>query len=191
MTDQLQQHIQKLITISAADLALIPNYFRPIEVAKKEDLLREGQLCKENYFVVTGCLRLFFISDTGVEHTIQFALENWWLSDYAAFATGEPSVFGIQAVELSHILAITRDDQEAMLARIPVMERYFRKVHERVHAATQFRMKVMYGQSREELYRDFSRRFPAFVQRVPQYLLASYLGFTPQYLSQIRKKRIS
>lgn len=191
MIDRLNQHIRKLIGDATGDLPPLADYFRLIEAGKKENLLWEGQLCKENYFVAAGCLRLFFTGDNGIEHTVQFALENWWLSDYAALATGEPAGFSIQAVEPSHLLAIGGEEQETMLRQFPVMERYFRKIHERVHAATQFRMKLMYGQSREELYRDFNRRHPAFVQRVPQYLLASYLGFTPEYLSQIRRKKLS
>ena len=78
-----------------------------------------------------------------------------------------------------------------MLNQFPRMERYFRSVHQRAHAAYQFRVKSLYQMSREELYLSFSKRYPGFVQRVPQYLLASFLGLTPEYLSEIKSKRLS
>ena len=150
----------------------------------------EGKICHDNYFVVKGCLRMFFINDKGVEQTIQFAIENWWLAEYVSFETHQPSQFYIQAVEKSEILAISYQAQEEMLLQFPRMERYFRLIHQRAHAASQSRIKSLYGFSREEMYYHFCRRYPAFVQRVPQYLLASFLGFTPEYLSEIRSKRI-
>jgi hypothetical protein len=88
-------------------------------------------------------------------------------------------------------LALDFPAQEELLQRFPQMERYFRLVHQRAHAAAQFRIRTLYGMSREELYHMFNNRYPEFVQRVPQYLLASFLGFTPEYLSEIRSKRIS
>lgn len=189
--DALPQHIQKLTGISLPDAREIGSAFRRVEVAKKENLLKEGMICTANYFVERGCLRLFFTGQNGIEHTVQFALENWWLSDYTSFSTQRASEFFIQAVEPSVVRAVSFQAQEDLLQRHPVMERYFRLIHQRVHGATQFRMKAMYDQSRKELYESFSSQFPDFVQRVPQYLLASYLGFTPEYLSQLRKRKIS
>ena len=134
---------------------------------------------------------MFFINDKGVEQTIQFALENWWLADYTSFSSQKPSDFFIQAVEKSEVLALDLLAQEEMLHRFPQIERYFRLVHQRAHAASQFRIKSLYSVSREELFHNFNKSYPEFVQRIPQYLLASFLGFTPEYLSEIRAKRIS
>ncbi|WP_338876271.1 Crp/Fnr family transcriptional regulator [Spirosoma sp. SC4-14] len=191
MSDSLQKHIQKFITVNDQNLADALPFFRSIHLRKKENLLEEGQVCKSNYFVVSGCLRMFFINEKGVEQTVQFALENWWLSDYTSFSTQKPAVFSIQAVEKSEVMAIDYAQNEAMLTQHPYLERYFRLVHQRAHAAAQYRMKYQYDHSREELYHEFVRLFPEFVQRIPQYLLASYLGFTPEYLSEIRSRKHS
>lgn len=191
MSDNLKKHIEKFVEISEQDYVKILAYFTPVEVNKKQNLLVEGKVCVANYFVVTGCLRLFFVSEKGAEQTIQFALENWWLADYASFSSQEPSDFYIQAVEKSKVLAITGIAQEEMLHQFPHLERYFRLVHQRAHAAYQFRIKSLYNLSREELYYQFNKYYPEFVQRIPQYLLASFLGFTPEYLSEIRRKKIS
>ena len=126
-----------------------------------------------------------------MEQTIQFALEIWWMADYTSFERQQPSDYYIQAVEKTEVLAISNDEQEALLQQHPAMERYFRLVHQRTHAAAQFRIKSLYSLSREEQYHQFNNKYPEFVQRIPQYLLASFLGFTPEYLSEIRARRRS
>jgi len=191
MSETLQKHINKFVRISEKEFTEILTYFTLIKAAKKEDLLVAGKICKSNYFVIEGCLRLFFVNDKGIEETIQFALEHWWLSDYTSFSTQQPAEFSIQAVEKSEVMALSFSSQEEMLRRFPQMERYFRLVHQRAHAAFQFRIKFLYTMSREQLYREFARQYPAFVQRIPQYLLASFLGLTPEYLSEIRSRKIS
>lgn len=191
MTSSLLQHITRFIKVNEDDIPDILNFFQQQEIKKKENLLTEGSVCHSNYFVVKGLLRMFFINEKGIEQTIQFAMENWWMSDYSSFESHKPAAFTIQAVEKTELLSITHDAQEEMLSRFPWMERYFRMVHQRAHAASQFRMRSMYALSREELYYQFNTRYPEFVQRVPQYLLASFLGFTPEYLSEIRSKKRS
>ena len=169
----------------------IEPFFTPVELRKKQNLLVEGKICQANYFVVQGCLRMFFVNEKGIEQTVEFALEHWWLSDYASFSNQVPSGFYIQAVERTTLLSLNHNSQEQLLGEYPQMERYFRLVHQRAHAAAQFRIKSLYGSSRENLYYQFVRLYPDFVQRVPQYLLASFLGFTPEYLSELRRRNIS
>lgn len=188
---ELKQHIAKFIIISSDDWEKVMQYLKPVTLNKKENLLVEGKVCKANYFVTKGCLRMFFVNEKGTEQTTQFALENWWMADYASFSTQKPSEFYIQAVENCELLALEYKAQEEMLEELPVMERYFRLVHQRVHAAMQFRIKSLYNLSSEQSYHHFNKLQPGFVQRIPQYLLASYLGFTPEYLSEIRKKKLS
>jgi CRP-like cAMP-binding protein len=191
MPGQLEVHIRKLLKTDVEELPEIMNYFKPVQASRKQNLLVEGKICSQNYFVEKGCLRLYFVNEKGIEQTVQFALENWWLSDYSSLISGQPSGFNIQAVEHSELLSISTANQDAMLDKYPVMEKYFRLVHQRAHAAFQFRIKFLYNLSREELYNQFNDTYPEFVQRIPQYLLASFLGFTPEYLSEIRRKKLS
>ncbi len=191
MFTSLKQHIKKYISFNDEDFSNIFDFFQHIPLKKKENLLVEGKICHANYFVVQGCLRLFFINEKGVEQTIQFAIENWWLSDYTSFEKQQPATFYLQAVEKSNVLALTYNKQEEMPQQFPQMERYFRLMHQRANAAAQFRIKGLYNLSGEERYHQFYKRYPEFVQRVPQYLLASFLGFTPEYLSEIRSKKLS
>jgi CRP-like cAMP-binding protein len=191
MSEQLINHFTKYIKIDSEDIPLLLAYFQPVSLHKKENILEEGQICRANYFVVKGCIRLFFVNEKGVEQTTQFAIENWWLTDYFSFQNHQVSGFYIQAVENTELIALSLQSQEELFIKFPQMEKYFRLIYQRAYAASQLRMKYQYDFSREELYHHFNDRFPEFIQRIPQYLLASYLGFTPEYLSEIRKKKRS
>ncbi|RDC62772.1 Crp/Fnr family transcriptional regulator [Adhaeribacter pallidiroseus] len=191
MAEKLLQHLQKFIVVPAEAKPLVAGSLLPFQVKKKQNLLENGQICTYNYFVEKGCLRLFFINDKGIEQTTQFSIENWWLSDYSSFSRQQPSTFFIQAVENTTVWALSWQAQEQLFLNFPPLERYFRLVYQRAYAAEQWRIKYIYDFSKEEMYQHFSSHYPGFVQRIPQYLLASFLGFTPEYLSEIRKKSIS
>ena len=191
MHEKLINHINTLVPAHDGLLSAAPDYFKEIKLKKKEILLQEGQTCNYNYFVVKGCLRLYYINNKGVEHTTQFALENWWLSDYIAFQTGQPASFYIQAVENSEILAIDYKSLEKLYKLFPCVESYFRVIYQKAYAASQLKAKYFNDYSKEELYNHFSKAYPMFINRLPQYLIASFLGFTPEYLSEIRKRSVS
>jgi len=188
MSTQLIQHIRTRTVINDEDVDRILSFFKKVQVRKKENLLSNGKVCKTHYFVLKGCLRMFFINEKGVEQTTQFAIENWWLSDYMSFNLQEASDFCIQAVEKTELITIDFHAQEQLMAEVPAMERYFRMIYQKAYAASQRRVRYMYEHSKEEQYHLFNNSFPEFTQRIPQYLLASYLNFTPEYLSEIRKK---
>lgn len=150
--------------------------------------MEEGDPCRHHFFVLEGCLRQFFLSEKGVQHTTQFAIENWWITDYMAFSGQRPATFSLQAVEPTQVLRISQHNQRKLFAEHPTMERYFRSIYQRAYAALQLRTKHLYELSREEFYHHFNDRFPEFTERVPQQMLASYLNMTPEYLSEIKGK---
>jgi CRP-like cAMP-binding protein len=191
MSEIFKNHLEKFIEIDERELSDILTFFQIKKVKKKENLLVEGQICKSHYFVLNGCLRKFFINGKGMEQTTEFAIENWWMTDNFAYERGLSTEFYIQAVENSEILIIDREAQERLLIEFPKMERYFRFIYQRAYAATQMRIKYLYDFSKEEFYDHLCKGYPEFVQRIPQYLIASFLGFTPEYLSEIRNKRRS
>lgn len=191
MIEEFKDHINKFVKINEEEFSGISAFFQIQELRKKENLLNEGDLCKYNYFVLNGCLRKFFIHEKGTEQTTEFAIENWWMTDHHAFELHLPTVFYIQAVENTAILRIHKADQDKLLAQFPIMERYYRCVYQRAFAASQMRIKYLYGFSKEEMFVHFNKYFPEFIQRIPQHLVASYLGFTPEYLSEIRRKIVS
>jgi len=183
-------HIRKYVEFDDASISRLNQYIKPLKLKRKEFLLKEGQVCQSIYFVEKGCLRMYFIDNKLNEQITQFALEHWWMADHFSFLDNKPSPYFIQTIEKSEILEISATSFEELLREFPQMERYFRINMQRAVAASQLRSKYMYEMSKEEFYQMFSTSFPEFVQRVPQYMIASYLGLTPQYVSELRKKKL-
>lgn len=186
--DTFKAHLDKFIMISEEEYVSIFSFFYILDVNKKQNILLEGEICKSKYFVLKGCLRKFFVNEKGVEQTTEFAIENWWITDTFAYERQVPSQFNIQSVEKSIILVIDAQAQEELLEKHPIMERYFRIIYQRAYAAAEKRIRYIYEMTKEEYYVHFSTLYPWFIQRIPQYLIASFLGFTPEYLSEIRAK---
>jgi len=191
MIEPLLQHIGKFCTLAPEKLSLLAPFFERKIYPKKQILLREGARCDEKFFIVKGCIHLYYLRQDGVEQTIDFAIENWWTSDFMAFQHASPAKFSIRAVEMTEVLVITAEQQTQLLREVPEVNAYFHLMFQKSYAAAQMRIRMLYELSKEELYLDFRDNYPEFLQRVPQYLLASFLGFTPEYLSEIRKRYIS
>ncbi|PSK89756.1 Crp/Fnr family transcriptional regulator [Taibaiella chishuiensis] len=189
MYEPLLRHIRNYIRLDASEEAVLQGYLQTAVIGKKEHLLKEGQVCNASYFVAEGCLRQYYRKDNGTEQTIQFAIENWWMSDYISLEQQKPSAFCMQAVEQSTLVYIPYSAQAALFEALPAMERYFRLVLQRAYMAALTRIQYIFTFTGEERYHHFQQSFPGFVQRIPQYMLASYLGFTPEFLSKIRAKR--
>lgn len=190
MYSPLLQHISRYVSLDQNEEALIAQKLKYLQLKKKEIVLSQGKICRSSYFILKGCLRLYFFNDKGAEQTTQFAIENWWISDYNSLENKVPSEFQIQAVEASEVIAFDKEIQDSLFELVPKLERYFRLILQRAYAASQVRTKINYTMSREAQYHLFSTAFPEFVQRVPQYMLASYLGFTPEFLSKIRARKV-
>lgn len=185
------KHLQKYVKITKNEEAEILSFFERKIYTKKENLKDINTITKYHYFVMNGCLRMFFINEKGMEQTIQFALENWWITDYASFGKGLRSDFAIQAMEQTEVLQIDNSNQDKLLAAYPQLERYFRKMYQIAYGASQMRSKYLYEFTKEQFYAHFNDNFPDFSKRIPQQYLASYLHMTPEYLSEIKKKNRS
>lgn len=189
MYQELYNHIRRYVPLSAEEESVLASNLSHRVLKKKEHLLTAGQVCHANYFIVKGCLRLYIVTESGHEQTVQFAIENWWMTDYNTLGTSRITHVNIQSVENTEIIVLDATLQEYVFTRIPQLERYFRLVLQRAYAAAIMRAQYMLEMKEEERYRHFSSAFPGFIQRIPQYMLASYLGFTPEFLSRIRAKK--
>jgi len=188
MTGALLDHIKIYCNLNAEATAGINKWFTASVVKKRTFIVKEGEACHHIYFVAKGCLRMFYLDDKGTEQTIQFALENWWMTDIDAFNKKGTSSFSIQAIEDTVVLGITKNDWDLLLQEQPGLEKYFRIIYERAYAASLFKMRF-FRLPKDEMYRHFCTKYPQFIQRIPQKLLASFLGFTPEYLSELRKRK--
>jgi CRP-like cAMP-binding protein len=188
MFDPLFNHLARFVRLSEQEHELLLTRLRFKKVSKKEYLLKQGQVCSEYIFVLTGCLRLYSITPAGTEQVLQFGIEGWWISDYHSFQNNIPSEYNIQAVEDSEIAIISRSGIEELFQKVPLLNNYFRIIMQRAYTAALKKMELLLVVSAEERYRNFVKNFPEFVQRIPQYMLASFLGFTPEFLSMLRAK---
>lgn len=190
MFEKLLANIKSKIEISDEELSALQQFFTSKRLRKKQYLLQEGDVCKYIAFVTKGILRSYSIDDKGNEHILQFAFENWWISDMHSYFTNEPSIYTIDAIEDTEMLLITNSAKEQLLQQIPKMERYFRILFQNNIIAIQNRLVCSLSQSAEEKYRKMNDDYPAIIQRVPQHMIASFLGITPETLSRIRKQLV-
>ncbi len=188
MFSLLRTHIEKRVHLTDEEFNICTKYFVSKKLKKHQFLLNEGDVCRYVGFVNSGCLREYEIDSKGTEHILQFAIEDWWVSDLNSFLSGLPSNYNIDALEDSEVLLLERSAREGLLDNCPKMERFFRLLIEANHIATQQRIADSLSASAEERYLKFIKTYPKLLEQVPQNHIASYLGITPQSLSRIRKE---
>ena len=186
MFELLLQSIEEKISISKEEFDFCKTLFIPKKLRKKQYLLQEGDVCRYTAFVEKGMLRTFTVDEKGNEPILQFSMEGWWIADLYSFLTEEPSIYNIEALEECELLLITKENWEILLAKVPAFERYFRLLIQNNLIATQRRLMSSLSESAEEKYTKLINNFPVCIQRVPQHMIASYLGITPETLSRIR-----
>lgn len=187
MLDILFKHIEEKVSLTDADKELIQSFFSTKRLRKRQYLLQEGNICQHLAFVASGLIRTYNIDDKGDEHMSVFGWEGWWLSDFNSFLTGEPSVFNIDAIEASELLLISRADYDAITLAVPIMDRYFRILYQNSLVTKERRLMSSITHSAEEKYLQLIQHDPKISERVPQNMIASYLGIAPETLSRIRK----
>ena len=180
--------LNEKISLTKDEEAIIKNYLTPKKLRKKQYLLQAGDICKTIAFVEKGALRAYSTDEKGQEHIIQFAIEGWTISDLYSFLTGEPSTYHIDALENSELVLITKSAQEEILKRVPKYETYTRLQVTGAYLAMQKRLTSIISLPIEERYTDFINLYPHIAQRVPQHMIASYMGLKPETLSRVRKK---
>ena len=188
MFELLHQKINEKISITDQEWEICKSLFIPKKLRKRQYLLQEGDVCKYTAFVEKGMLRTYTVDEKGAEHILQFAPEGWWLSDLSSFLTNEPSMFNMDALEDSELLLITNASRNELLQKVPAFERYFRILIENHLISTQKRLMGSLTETAEEKYAKFINTYTDCTQRVPQHMIASFLGITRETLSRIRKQ---
>jgi CRP-like cAMP-binding protein len=178
----------EIVSLTQEEEKIIRSYLTPKKLRKKQYLLQETDVCKYVAFVEKGTLRAYTVSEKGTEHIIQFALEGWLISDLFSFLTGEPATYNIDALEDAELLLTSKPAHEEMLQRLPKYETYTRVQITGAYVAMQRRLTSIISQPLEERYTYFSALYPDIIQRVPQHMIASYMGLTPETLSRVRKR---
>lgn len=188
MYDLLHAHVSKRIPLSDEDFTVLKTFFIPKKMRKGQFLLHAGEACRHVAFVEKGCLRQYYIDNKGEEHVVQFAIEDWWISDMYSTLSGTPATYNIDAIEDSELLLFERSRIDELSARVPQFEKFFRILLEGAFIAKERRITAALSLSAEQQYLCMLDMYPKIVQRVPLNQIASYLGITPQSLSRIRRE---
>ena len=186
----LYAHISNRVDLSEKEFEHILSLFNQVHFSRKQLLIKPGQEVLHQYFVVNGCLRTFMIDQDGKEHTVQFAVENWWCSDYIAYYNLEPSILYVECIEDCDLLEVRKSDLIENFNSSQKLESFFRQQLESAFVAFQKRILSNLHLTAEARYSKFLKSYPNIEQRVKNYQIASYLGITPESLSRLRNQRI-
>ena len=181
-------HLKEVISLSESEQQEFTSILEEIRISKKNFLIEPGDLVNSEYYVVSGCLEAYYLDESGDKHIIQFALEDWWISDFEAFFNNVPAKLYVETIEDSVLLAINREALEILYTRIPQFERFFRIKTTSAFVSLRTRILSTLQKSGKERYLEFCESYPKIEQRVPNYLIANYLGLKPESLSRIRKE---
>lgn len=186
--DTLRAYLEARASFTGDELAFTRAMFVPKRLAAGEFLQRAGDVARYAAFISSGCLRSYVIDPRGKEHIVQFAPETWWLADTGSLTTGSPSKYFFDAIVDSELLLIDGPSHQRVVERVPGYGAAMRTGLQRHAAAKDHRIVSALSASAEERYLAFLETYPSVVQRVPQKMLASYLGVSPETLSRIRGK---
>ena len=188
MFELLFERLESQVKFSEEERKIIQSYFKSKKLKRKQFFLQEGEICNCLAFIVKGSLYSYSIDSKGTEHVIQFGLEGWWIADLYSFFTKEPSTLNIEVLEDCELLFIEKINQDELMKKIPRFEGYYRVLYQNAYIALQKRIGGTIGLSAEEKYANLIEQYTPLLNRVPQHLIASYLGITPETLSRIRKQ---
>lgn len=174
LTDQEKEQIKSSLAVK--------------KIRKKQYLLQEGDVCKNIAFVEKGALRAYTVDNDGVEHIMQFALEGWYISDLYSFLTGEIATYNIDAIEDAELVLISKTAHYELLKKYPKYETFTRELITGAYLALQKRLNSIISKSLEDRYEAFISLYPDIAKRVPQHMIASYMGLTPETLSRVRRR---
>ena len=188
--DTIRQYVAKYIQLTEQEQEYFISLLRIIKVKKKQFIVQPDFICKYRTYVFAGAMRAYLVDNTGQDHTIAFAIDDWWITDYNSYIFQQPAALFVEALEDSTLIQIDYNAEQLLMETVPKFEKFFRIITQRSFAFLQQRMLSNLSKSAEERYEEFIHKYPKIVQKVPQYTLASYLGMSTEYLSKLRNNKV-
>ncbi|SHN30021.1 Crp/Fnr family transcriptional regulator [Chitinophaga sp. CF418] len=186
MFGPIDQFVARYIQLTPEELEIFHSLLQFRKVKKKSFLLKEGEICDYEAYILKGCVRTFYVDKQGVETNLTFAVEDWWVADISSFSEQQPSRQNIETLEDCELLTISYEDKNTLYQKVPKFEKLFRMLLQRTAGVMQQRIYASISQTAEERYLAFIEKYPAIVQRIPQHHIARYIGVSPEFLSKVR-----
>jgi CRP-like cAMP-binding protein len=181
----LKEHIAKTASLSQDEFDYFFSHFKPLSFKKGQVIIREGDRVEHEYFVLSGCLKAFYINDEVKMHILQFAMPTWWTSDYNALYTQTRAVINVDAITDAEILSLSNADREKLCSEIHQVEHFFRWRTNKGYVASQRRLLSLMNNDAKARYEELMNLYPQLYNLVPKQLIAAYLGVSRETLSRL------
>lgn len=188
--EKIFENIGRYVNLSETEKERLAAIIKTSRVKKKQFIIQPGFVCHSRTYILEGAFRVYYLDDDGKEHTVSIGVEDWFVTDFYSYINQEPAMNFAEALEDSIIFQIHYEDIEALCKEIHALSEYFRLTTEKAFAYSRKRVISNISKTAEQRYDEYSEKYPNIVNRVPQYVLASYLGMSPEFLSKIRKQKM-
>lgn len=185
---QLLNYIGNFVELTPEEESLLSSKVVYKKYLKNQYILQEGNISKAASFIISGCTKTFFIDNKGQEYIVVLAIEGWWIADIESFLRQKPSKYNVLCLEDTEVLQLNNNSIEELYKDIPKLERFWRIMMENAYIASQKRVLINLTLTAKERYLIFKKSYPKIESRIPQYLIASYLGITKEFLSKIKSQ---
>jgi CRP-like cAMP-binding protein len=185
MSKELRSHIEKIISLTDQEFDYILSHFTTKKLKKHQFLVQEGDSVQTDYFVVKGLLKAYHIDKEGKEHIMQFAMEDWWITDYQAYFNQVKASLQVDCIEDSELLCLSLHHREKLCADLHKVEHFFRRKSNSGYIALQRRILSLLNSNAKERYEQLLHQYPDLLQRIPKTLIAAYLGVSRETLSRL------
>ncbi|WP_299895454.1 Crp/Fnr family transcriptional regulator [uncultured Aquimarina sp.] len=186
--ESILAHIKRKISLTDSEEELFVSKLKRRRYLKGHYIVQEGDIYKYQTFIISGKVKTFYMGDDGNEHIAMFGMADWWVGDLCSFSTRTPAIFNTQCLDETVVVQINYEDMMELYREIPQMERYFRLIVQAAYGNTTKRIVQNHSMPAKERYLLFSETHPEIIQQIPQYMIASYLGITKEFLSTIKKQ---
>jgi CRP-like cAMP-binding protein len=182
------EYINRYVDLTPNEIDILLEHIIHRTYLKGQYIVQQGDVCRYESFVIKGCVKTFYVDSDGQEHVVLFAIENWWTADLGSFLAQKPADYNVQCIENTEVIQFSFEKLELLYQNIPKLERFFRIIIQNAFVASQRRVIKNFSLPAKERYIEFKTRYPQIEQRVPQYLIASYLGVSKEFLSKIKSQ---
>lgn len=186
----LLENINRYVSLTSEEEAKLTSIIKASRVKKKQFIIQPGFVCRHRTYIVEGAFKVYYLNEDGKEHTVSIGIEDWFVTDFYSYINQEPAINYAEALEDAYILQMRHEDIEPLCKEIHALSEYFRLTTEKAFAFSRRRVISNISMTAEQRYDEYLNKYPNIVDRVPQYVLASYLGMTQEFLSKIRKRKM-